>query len=192
METKKGQKSFPCILCRKRTKPKDRKKCESAGIRRFLRKKILVEATPNDILCNKCRHLYHGHQPKQPKESFVNPATDSHPPPGLCSPPSISLPLQRTPSSHAYCFICKRPGPKLVVVSPNARFQAFLHKAVLVPPGSRCCPFHINGDNFATGALDNLQTFQNSLVNRTTILESKITQSKIQLPDSHWNHPKHA
>ena len=173
METSKGQKSFPCILCKKRTKPKDRKKCESAAIRRFLRKNFLVEATVNDILCNKCRHLYHGHQPKKPKESPVTdtPATASHQNPGLCSPPSISLPLHRTPSSHAYCFICKRPGPKLVVVSPSARFQAFLHKAVLIPPGSRCCPSHINDETFITGALDNLQTFQTSLVSRTTILD---------------------
>ena len=25
------KKSFPCILCKKRTKPKDRKKCESSA-----------------------------------------------------------------------------------------------------------------------------------------------------------------
>ena len=179
-----GKKFFPCILCKKRTKPRDRKKCESNAIRRFLRKNFLLDATANDILCNKCRHLYYKQQKSQTPDRPL-PGTEARQntsQPEISSPPSIALPLHRTPSSHAYCFICKRPGPKLIVASSSARFSAFLHKEIIIPPGSRCCPTHIEDDEFKPGVLDNLQTFDSSLVNRATILEliSKIRHYAIQ------------
>ena len=164
------KKSFPCILCKKRTKPKDRKKCESSAIRRFLRKNFLVEAKTTDILCNKCRHLYHGNKQTSPL-SKSSQSQSTQPSSSMPSPPSVSLPIHRTPSSHAYCFICKRPGPKLVVVPSSSRFLAFIHNEIIIPAGSRCCPSHIIDGEFITGALDNLQTFDSSLFNRTGILD---------------------
>lgn len=188
-----SKKIFPCILCKKRTRPRDRKKCESTAIRRFLRKNFLVEANSDDILCNKCRHLYHGHQKTCHQKSSSLPSSSlpvSQPPqPGVCSPPSISLPLQRTPSSHAYCFICKRPGPKLVVVSSSARFSAFLHHEIIIPPGSRCCPSHIDEGEFRPGVLNNIQTFESSLVNKSTVLEliKKIRNYALQTSTSRFS-----
>jgi hypothetical protein len=91
--------------------------------------------------------------------------------PEISSPSPIALPLHRTPSSHAYCFICKRPSPELIVASSSARCSAFLHMEIIIPHGSRCCPTHIEDDEFTLVVLDNLQTFDSSLVNRATILE---------------------
>ena len=134
-------------------------------MRRFLRKNFLVEAT--DILSNKCRHLYHGNKQTSPLSKSSQPqSTQSSS--SMPSPPSVPLPIHRTPSSHAYCFICKRPGPKLVVVPFFSRFY-----------GSRCCPSHIIEGEFVTGTLDNLQTFDSSLFNRKGILESYSQSSKL-------------
>ena len=43
----------------------------------------------------------------------------------LSSSPSVKSSLSSTAKSNSYCFLCKRPGPKLVNVPPKARF--FLH-----------------------------------------------------------------
>lgn len=183
-----SKKIFPCILCKKRTRPNDRKKCKSTAIRRFLRKNFLVEANSNDILCNKCRHRYHGHQ-RTCHQKSSSLSVSQPPQPGVCSPPSISLPLQRTPSSHAYCFICKRPGPKLVVVSSAARFSAFLHHEIIIPPGSRCCPSHVDEGEFRPGVLNNIQTFESSLINKSTVLEliQKIRNYALQTSTSRFS-----
>lgn len=37
-----------------------------------------------------------------------------------------------TSKSHAQCFLCKRPGPKLVVVPSNARFDVFMNCEIIV------------------------------------------------------------
>ncbi|XP_052696026.1 uncharacterized protein LOC128174533 [Crassostrea angulata] len=183
-----SKKIFPCILCKKRTRPNDRKKCESTAIRRFLRKNFLGEANSNDILCNKCRHRYHGNQKTCQQKSSSLPVCQPLQP-GMCSPPSISLPLQRTPSSHAYCLICKRPGPKLVVVSSAARFSAFLHHEIIIPPGSRCCPSHIDEGEFRPGVLTKIQTFESSFVNKSTVLEliQKIRNYALQTSTSRFS-----
>lgn len=69
MELVDGRNRFPCVLCKKRTKPNDRKKSESVEIRRFLRKTFMVDARPVDVLCNKCRHQYYRN--KQVKEKPI-------------------------------------------------------------------------------------------------------------------------
>ncbi|XP_065935231.1 uncharacterized protein [Magallana gigas] len=171
MELVDGRNRFPCVLCKKRTKPNDRKKSESVEIRRFLRKTFMVDARPVDVLCNKCRHQYYRN--KQVKEKPINAKLDTElPGNSLClSPPSVTLPLHRTVSSHSYCFICKRPGPKLIVVPISARLSAFIHKEVIIPSGSRCCPSHIANDDFITGSLNNLKTIDTSCLNRRTIVD---------------------
>ncbi|XP_062579084.1 uncharacterized protein LOC134241007 [Saccostrea cucullata] len=172
MELVDDRKRFPCVLCKKRTKPNDRRKCESIEIRKFLRKTFMVDARPVDVLCNKCRHYYYKNK-KVKQKPPIHAKTDNEPQgnSSCLSPPSVTLPLQRTVSSHAYCFICKRPGPKLIVVPVSARLSAFIHKEVIIPSGSRCCPSHIANDDFIAGALDNLQTIETSFLNRSTIVD---------------------
>ncbi|XP_062566452.1 uncharacterized protein LOC134228771 [Saccostrea cucullata] len=170
-----SHKYYPCILCKKRTKPNDRKKCETVGMRRFLRRNFLVEASSNDILCNKCRHKYYKQQQTKSEKISCREATtqqnNQQQKTAVSSPPSISMPLHRTASSHAYCFVCRRPGPKLMVVPPSARFNAFLNREIIIPPGCRCCPSHIEDGDFTPGVLQDINTLDSSLLNRTTILE---------------------
>ena len=164
------------------------KKCENVAIRNFLRKNFMINSSSHDVLCNKCRHHYYlkkQRAPSQISETQENETTSGLP----SSPPSISLPLQRTPMSHAYCFICKRPGPKLVVPSSTTRLTAFIQKEVIIPKGSRCCPSHLENDMFKPGVLDNIPTIDFSYVNKTTILEliKKIREYALQNSDSTLN-----
>ncbi|CAC5378408.1 unnamed protein product [Mytilus coruscus] len=55
----------------------------------------------------------------------------------LSSPPSVCLNILGASNSHARCVVCKKPGPKFLVVSSDARFQAFIDGNVLIPAGAR-------------------------------------------------------
>lgn len=83
----------------------------------------------------------------------------------------VSLPLASTAKSHAYCCVCKKPGPKLVVVAAESRTAVFVEKNILIPPGNRCCPAHLHDGMFTSDAVKQLQTTENSFVNRTTITD---------------------
>lgn len=37
----------------------------------------------------------------------------------------------------------KKPGPKLLSVSNQARMEVFVRKEILIPPGARCCADHL-------------------------------------------------
>ena len=90
----------------------------------------------------------------------------------MSSPPSVSLPISSTSKSHSYCFICKKPGPKVVVVSPQAKFSVFLQREVLIPAGCRCCPGHLNDNNSTQEAISNISCISdNILLNRTSIID---------------------
>lgn len=49
------------------------------------------------------------------------------------SPTNITLQIPSVAGSHSHCAICKRRGPKLVVVSACATYQLFLDKLTLLP-----------------------------------------------------------
>ena len=152
----KKQNYFKCILCSKETKPKERRKLNKA-LRRFLRRKFLTESTSDDVICNKCRVKYRPPTKKACK---------------LSSPPSVALPIPSTSTSHAYCCICKRPGPKLVVVPPECKTRVFVHQNILIPAGSRCCPVHIKDHTLTDESISMLKsTYDESLLNRTTIVD---------------------
>ena len=72
----------------------------------------------------------------------------------------------------AYCCICKRPGPKLVVVPPECKTRVFVHQNILIPAGSRCCPVHIKDHTLTEESISMLKsTYDESLLNRTTIVD---------------------
>ncbi|CAC5362054.1 unnamed protein product [Mytilus coruscus] len=86
---------------------------------------ILPEAKDGDIICNKCRHIFRKERDhkvlpcvKTSKSSSQTTAT--------FSPPSVSLKIPSTSKSHAYCCICKKPGPKLIVISPDVRTATYV------------------------------------------------------------------
>lgn len=82
------------------------------------------------------------------------------------SPPSVTLPFPCTSRGHAMCCICKRPGPKLVVVPVDLRHRIFLSKEIIIPAGSRCCPNHLQ---------QNINDL-NPIADTTTFNKTSITQ----------------
>lgn len=91
---------------------------------------------------------------------------------GCASPPSITLSIPSTSKSHANCVICKKPGPKLIVVTQYARVRAFIQKEMFVPAGSRCCPKYIVDNEFTVDALQKMQqTSPDTNINRTATVE---------------------
>jgi hypothetical protein len=89
----------------------------------------------------------------------------------LASPPSVSLNIPGASNSHARCVVCKKPGPKLLVISHDARFQAFIDGNILMPAGTRGCPTHLleNG-HLKTECFTIMSTPEKSFSNRTSIV----------------------
>lgn len=56
-----------------------------------------------------------------------------------------------------------------MVVAAESRTAVFVEKNILIPPGNRCCPAHLHDGMFTSDAVKQLQTTENSFVNRTTI-----------------------
>lgn len=171
---------FLCILCSKRTKLSDRRKINQ-NIRKYLRRKFLIEApSENSVICNRCRHVYRTETQGTKRSDVcthvpctsVLPSEDQNKQKrSMSSPPSVSLPLASTAKSRAYCCVCKKPVPKLVVVAAESRTAVFVEKNILIPPGNRCCPVPLHDGMFTSNAVKQLQTTENSFVNRTTITD---------------------
>ncbi|CAG2245218.1 unnamed protein product [Mytilus edulis] len=90
--------------------------------------------------------------------------------------PSIALPIPSAGGGHSQCVVCKRRGPKLVVVPTNARFNIFLDKLIILTVGARCCPGHLCNDIFLPDALDRISHSQSSSIFNRTDLMDLITQ----------------
>ena len=159
---------FHCVLCSKRTKPAERRSINK-GIKKYLRRKFLIEAPDNSVMCNKCRHIYRNESAtgiytcNQSDTCTVSTSDQQK------SPPSVSLSLASTAKTHAYCCICKKPGPKLVVIPTESRTAVFVERNVLIPPGNRCCPVHFDNGAISSDAIQQIPTTENAFINRTTI-----------------------
>jgi hypothetical protein len=96
----------------------------------------------------------------------------SRPSKSLASPPSVSLNIPGASNSHARCAVCKKTGPKLLVISHDARFQAFIDGNILIPAGTRGCPTHLleNG-HLKTEYFTIMSTSKKSFSNRTSIVK---------------------
>ena len=58
---------FKCVLCTKRTKPKERRVLDgntNKPLRKFLRKTFMSKVKDGDVICNKCRHGYYKERTK--------------------------------------------------------------------------------------------------------------------------------
>lgn len=165
-------KFYPCLLCSKRTSQQDRYRIKKEHAD-FIKRRLRMDVSDDSMLCRKCRHMC---ETKSTRDSICNSPEPNKIQKTLSkqsikSPPSVTLSIPSTSTSHANCVICKKPGPKLVVVPENTRVNVFIQKETFVPPGSRCCPKHISDGDLNTEALHLLkQTSSVSNVNRTTIV----------------------
>ncbi|WAR07794.1 hypothetical protein MAR_017752, partial [Mya arenaria] len=140
-----------------------------------------IEVKETDVICNKCRLKYFYKQKPETNSKSENEINENssdeefHPPlpnkAAFASPPSVRLNIPSTPKSHSRCFICKRPGPKLIVVPSEARFTAFVQRNVIIKSGTRCCPVHMNDSSIKDEALKSVKAAESAYVNRDTVLE---------------------
>lgn len=144
-----GPKSYGCYNCQRRTRQKDRypihKKYKS-----LLYKPTGRTPCETDSLCNRCRHMFDSilrrkddkkkssTSLQQPEEKVLHPSQQAP-----FSPPSVTLPFPCTTRGHSSCCLCKRPGPKLVVVPVDVRHRIFISHEIVIPAGARCCPNHL-------------------------------------------------
>ena len=165
-----------CVLCSKRLKLHQRRPVNKT-IQKYLWKHFLLQSKNQDWICSKCsRAAYPQHE--QPAHSYTEVSFPSSPDPvpissQLQSPPSVRLNIKSTTKSHAYCFICKKPGPKLIVVPSCVRTDTFLEHDILITADSRCCPVHLNStlNKFESSVISGLKTNDHLYMNRTSILQ---------------------
>lgn len=168
-----GPKQYPCVLCNKRTRA-NKRRTVSKNTRKILNRCFLIESTDEKVICNKCRHKcssfkYKSSEVPLPSSSIQSPDRKKRAS-NVQSPPSVSLPIQSTAKSHAYCVLCRKPGPRLIVVPSEARFKVYLCHNLFIPSGSRCCPSHFTNNLLDLASLE-MDTKDHSFVNRATIIE---------------------
>jgi hypothetical protein len=148
-------KQYNCIVCSKRTRLKDRRYI-NPSVKRYLQNKLFITNIVNtDKICNTCMHKYyradtcHNKPAKltRPEQKDTDPDNIppkvSRPSKPLASPAFVSLNIPGASNSHARFVVCKHPGSKLLVISHDARFQAFIDGNILIPAGTRGCPTHL-------------------------------------------------
>ena len=85
------------------------------------------------------------------------------------SSPSLTVLIPRKTKSHAYCCICKRAGPKLVVVPGEVSFSVLLCRNIIIKEGSSCCPSHIADGTINPDLLKELNTVHSTELNAAEI-----------------------
>lgn len=84
---------------------------------------------------------------------------------------NITLSLPSIGDSHYTCCVCKKRGPKLIVVSSKARINVFMYKNVIIAYGLKCSQVHIADDMITEEAVNMMNNFrQNTNFNRTDIM----------------------
>lgn len=159
-----------CVLCETRLKIHQRRPINKL-VAKYLKKNFLLETATDQFICDKCRRPAYYTTSQQPPCA----STSSLPSHNVLqnSPPSIQLNIKTTSKSHAYCFICKKPGPKLIVVPTSTRTETFITHNILITAESRCCPGHFkhDGNSFEENVISKLSTIDNVFLNRSSLLK---------------------
>lgn len=156
-----NSKFHQCVLCSKRTKPKDRRPLagpNNKDIRQYLSRSFMLNVTGENVICGKCRiQCYKG---KQFTSKLKNSASQGNDPVyiptekkategSIQSPRNITLPLSSVSgSSHSSCCVCKKRDCKFITVPTNVRYLTLIDQNIIIPAGSRCCPCHISEGKF--------------------------------------------
>ncbi|CAC5410204.1 unnamed protein product [Mytilus coruscus] len=183
---------FTCVLCTKRTKHYDRRFLggeNNKELRKYLYKNFFLNVDSSDVICGICRRKYYR---QSDEKSIANVKPDVLPTANtsqqtLVSPKTITLSLSSIGRSHSTCFVCRKRGPKLIVVSSSTRLNTFVQRNIIIPAGARCCPDHISDENFNEQALECL-----SDCNRSDILDllQKIRMLLLKNDDKRLNFDK--
>lgn len=140
-----------CVLCSRKLKIHQRRPVNK-HISKYLRKTFLLECTTSDFICGKYSRpaypvdssLFKAGYKQQTNKDEISSSVSL--PVQTQSPLSVCLKIRSASKSHAYCFICKKPGPKLVVVPVNVRTDVFLKHSILITAQSSCCPGRSNAN----------------------------------------------
>lgn len=174
-------KHYSCVLCKRRHTQKERRKVNDET-KEILKKYFAIfDISASAVICNKCSHLcYKQKQTINTIAQSQRSAPDVYEPPLKVprpqypdrSLPSVTLAIPSTSTSHSYCFVCRKPGPKLIVIPTYARFRVYIQSELFVQCGSRCCPSHIENGILSEDALKKVKASKSSChLNRTSILE---------------------
>ncbi|KAH3779575.1 hypothetical protein DPMN_157378 [Dreissena polymorpha] len=161
-----------CIVCKCKLKVRQRRPVNK-HLGKYLRKTFLIESSESDFICGKCSRPAYRQAPFPVlhQANLQNGGQEST----CCagSPPSVRLRVQAASKSHAYCFICKKPGPKLIVVPQQLRTEVFVKHNILITAHSRCCPCHLDFSlsQFHPDTFVNFKSMDDAFVNKTTITE---------------------
>lgn len=84
----------------------------------------------------------------------------------------MALPLPSSSRCHSYCFVCKKPGQRLLSVTIQQRMDVFVRKekVIVIPPGARCCAGHLISGKLSGDAVNKIKTNDSVLLNRTSVL----------------------
>ncbi|CAG2229897.1 unnamed protein product [Mytilus edulis] len=191
---------FTCVLCTKRTKNHDRRFLggeSNKGLRKYLYKYFFLNVDSCDVICGACRRKYYR---QYDDKSITNAKPDKQVLPAastsqqtLVSPKTITLSLSSIGGSHSTCFVCRKRGPKLIVVSSSTRLTTFVQNNIIIPAGARCCPGHISDENFSEQAIECLSDLRKTTdFNRSDILDllQKIRMLLLKNEDKRLNFDK--
>uniref|UniRef100_K1QXM2 Uncharacterized protein n=1 Tax=Magallana gigas TaxID=29159 RepID=K1QXM2_MAGGI len=183
-----GPKSYDCFNCQRRTRQKDRYPIHKK-YRSLLYKPTGRTPCETDSLCNRCRPMFDSILRRkddkkkssttlqQPEEKVLHPSQQAP-----FSPPSVTLPFPCTTRGHSLCCLCKKPGPKLVVVPVDVRHRIFISHEIVIPAGARCCPNHLQRNIEKISPSAEITTVNRSYISqliiflRTEVLKTKNTR----------------
>lgn len=163
------RREYSCALCGGRPSSSERRPATSFA--KILYKHFSVNAIETDVFCNKCRHKCRNiSRRKQISDINLNSEVDAKDPTfrspkrSKCMPvssaPSIALPLSSSSRCHSYCFVCIKPGSKLLSVTNQERMDVFVRKekVIVIPPGERCCAGHLISGKLSDDAVQKIKT----------------------------------
>ena len=141
-------KQFQCLICTRRVGPTQRQKF-TVGNKIYLQCEIYLgkQPQPDMVICMRCRS-------RLVKKGMTLNSTKS------VGPGVKSRTIRCVKMSHRFCFLCKSKRHRMMVLTSEARTDAYLRYRVLIPPAWRCCIRHLDHGFIKDNAtLDHLQGF---------------------------------